>query len=196
VNSRGCESGATIHRFAQGTARYSAGMKRLLTLAALTAVLATPLAALAQSGPPPDGQGPPPEIRAKMEQLRASIRTEALTALSADHRKAVQAVLDQVASGKLKDAREAAKQIDAIVTPDETKAVLATRDALRNEMRGMMGPPPGGAPQGGPPQGGPPQGGGDHHDGGPPRMNDAGFYLLQLSLTREQMRALMPRPPR
>jgi hypothetical protein len=154
-------------------------MKRLTSLAVLTLVLANPFAALAQGGPPPDGRGPSPEMRAKMDKLRADTRSAAFNALSPDHQKAVQAVIDQLSSGKLKDPRDAGAQINKILTPDETKAVLAIAQKTTDAMK-AIGPPPGGPP------------GGDRR--GPPPVNDAGHLFIFVSLSREQMRALMPPP--
>jgi len=180
-------------------------MKRLFLAAALAAAIGVPLVAHAQATPP-DAMSA--DIRARMDAIRSTEKTAAFAALSADHKTKVQAIVDQVSAGKL-DGRSAATQIDAILTPDESKAVVASAVKARADMRAMrdaMGgpnggpnsgappnPPPPGAPGGPPPPGG--RGfGGPGGPGGPGRGSDAGFVLLQLSLTREQMRAAMPRP--
>jgi hypothetical protein len=132
-----------------------------------------------------------------------------MSALSTDHQAKVNAIVDQVKSGRLSDLHTAVAQIDAVLTPAEAKSVLAARDTFAANMRGPGGPL-GGAPQDGP--GGPPDGPGD---GGPPRggpggpppdgprggsrsmRNDAGFAFLMLGLDRDQMHTLFERsrPP-
>lgn len=112
---------------------------RNLLLAGAFAALASPLAAVAQMQP----GGPPPEMRAQFEQARTQARTAAMNDLSADHRAKVQAILAQVQSGSL-DPHAAAGQIDAILTPAESQAVLGEvqkmHDALRKSMQNA--PPP------------------------------------------------------
>ena len=118
------------------------------------------------------------------------------------------------------------KQIDALITVAEAKAVWTAAETSRREMFAAMmqsgggpgpmdpgpmmhgGPPAGGAApemnggmRGGPAQGGPMtwHGGGDHQRGrghhhhhgfGP----SASGYLIMVSMTPEQMRALRPAP--
>jgi len=155
-----------------------------LSLPVLAAVLAAglPLSACAQqsnaqeNGPP----GPPPEVRAQMQKARDDAKTAAFNDLSAADRAKVQSVIDQLNNGQLTDLRAAAQQIDAALTPAEQKAVLGERDKMMQTMRANM---PAGAP-GGPP----PEGRGGERRGA--MRNDAGFFLLQVSVSREKMREL------
>jgi hypothetical protein len=156
-------------------------MIRFVVAVMLVAALGTPLAARAQSGP--DG-GPPPAMRAKMDALRSQAKTDAYAALSADHRARVDAIVAQVAAGTL-DPRDAGKQIDALLAPDETTAVVAVAEQSRKAMRATFGDMRGGPPPGGPPPGAP--------EAGPPRGHhapSAGRFLIMVSLTPDQMRAL------
>lgn len=152
-------------------------MRYVLLAFALAAAL-VPAAAAAQATPPPSG-GPPPD-RAKLEEFRAVARTNALKNLSVDHLAKIQAIVSAVGAGTL-PLRDGAQQIDAILTPDESKAILAQEQKIRETMTAMRGgsnpnPPPPGAPPGqGPGQGAQP---------------NAGRFLLRLLLSPEQMRAL------
>lgn len=141
---------------------------RNVLLAGVVMALVSPVAALAQAAPP-DGppQGPPPEMRAQFEQARDQAKTAAMNDLSADHRAKVQAIIAQVQSGSL-DPRDAGTQIDGILSPSESQAVLGEAQKLRDAMHKAM------------------------QNAGPPRnhMNhkpDAGRILMMLNLG--------PRPP-
>jgi hypothetical protein len=157
-------------------------MRYLLFAFALAAAL-VPAAAAAQATPPPGG--PPPD-RAKLEEFRAVARVNALKNLSVDHQAKIQAIVSAVGAGTL-PLRDGAKQIDAILTPDESKAILAQEQQIRETMMAMRGganpnPPPPGAPPGqGPGQGAQP---------------NAGRFLLRLLLTPQQMRALRDQQPK
>jgi hypothetical protein len=130
-----------------------------------------------------------------MEKLRADAKASAYAALTPAHAASVQGIVAQVAAGTL-DRRAAAGQIDALLSPDEAKAVLAaetkSRAAMRAAFAGAGGPPP--PPPGGPPPGagGPPPGAGPPGGGrfGPP---SAGRFLLMVSMAPRQMRNTMPR---
>jgi hypothetical protein len=166
-------------------------MKRPLVLLALCASVAMPLAAFAQPAPPMPGS-PSPDQRAMMEKLRADAKTAAYGALTPAHATAVTAIVGQVTAGSL-GRRAAGKQIDALLTPDEQKAVLAAADTSRKAMMAAMGgPPPGnGPPPAGP--GGPPPGSGQPRDGGRFGPPSAGRFLLMVSMTRGQRRFTQPR---
>ncbi len=189
-------------------------MQRTILCALLVALcFGVPVAASAQ--PVPGGMPTPsPEMRAKIDAVGAQAKAESLAALMPDHRARVQAILAKVAAGGL-DPHEAEGQIDALLSPLETKAVMDIAVATTERMRAVFGGgPPGGPPGGGPPGGGPPGGGpdagppgGGPPDAGPPgggppgpppgaggwhggrRPPSAGGFLLRLSLTPEQMRA-------
>jgi hypothetical protein len=102
----------------------------------------------------------------------------------------VQAIIDQVNNGQLTDLRGAASQIDAILSPTETKAVLAERVKMMQTIQANMPDRPDGAgpggqgPNGGPPNGAP--GNGGRRGGG----NHAGRFLLQLGVSPDKMREL------
>jgi hypothetical protein len=123
-----------------------------------------------------------------MQAARDSAKTAAFNDLSAGSRAKVQAIIDQVNNGQLTDLRAAAQQIDAALTPAETKAVLAERDKMSQTMRANMPPrPDGAAPNGPPPNGGPNNADHPHRMGG---MKDAGGFFLRLAVSPEKMRAL------
>ena len=191
-----------------------------LSLPALALLVATglPLAACAQQSNAAEN-GPSPEIRAQIQAARDSAKTAAFNDLSPASRAKVQAIVDQINNGQLTDLRAAAQQIDAAITPAESKAVLGERDKLMQTMRANMPARPDGAmpgPNGPPPNGPPPNGAApngqpngannaDHPRRGFGRMNDAGGFLISVSVSREKMRALrqqqqqqqgqQPRPP-
>lgn len=149
-------------------------MKRHIVFAAALAAMLSPLAVLAQGAPPPpDGapQGPPPEMRAQFEQLRTQYKTAVLNDLSADHRAKVQAILAQVQSGSL-DPRDASGQIDGILSPSETQAVLGEAQKLHAAMQKAMAQA---------------QAQAQHHRGMAGHKPDAGRFLMMLSMP--------PRPP-
>jgi hypothetical protein len=162
-------------------------MKMRLSLLALGLAAAIPLAAAAEpAAPAGDGS---PEMRAQFERDRAETRTAVFADLSADHRAQVQAIVDKVNAGTLSNPLDAARQIDAILTPDEAKAVLAKRAKLGAAMhrgaREGAGPPPGGPPPGGPPPGGPPPGAA----GGQPAS--PGGFIMRLSIAPEKLHEMM-----
>jgi hypothetical protein len=145
-----------------------------------------PIVAAAQGEP---NGGPPPDVQAKMDQARSDAKTASYNALSADHRTKVQAIVDQFDAGTISDLRDAASQIDAVLTPDETKAVLAQRQTMRDAMGG--GAPGGGGPGGGFVGGGRPFSGSwaGHEHGG--HQADAGRFLLTIAADPEKVRDAM-----
>ena len=170
-----------------------------LSLPVLALVLATgmPLAACAQQSNAAEN-GPSSDVRAQMQQMRDQTKTAAFNDLSAADRAKVQAIIDQVNNGQLTDLRAAAQQIDAAITPAEAKAVLGERDKMMQAIHAALpsrdgnGPGPNGGPgaNGPGPNGAPPNA--DHPRGpwGGAGANDAGRFLLQLSISREKMREL------
>ena len=155
-------------------------MRKALPVLALFVATGLPLAACAQQSGAAEN-GPPPA----MLQARAAAKTAAFNDLTASDRAKVQAIIDQVNNGQLTDLRGAASQIDAILSPAETKAVLGERTKMMASMSANMPPRPDGAGPGGPgPNGGPPNGGGRR--GG----NHAGRFLLQLGVSPDKMREL------
>ncbi len=132
--SRGNET--ALPSFFQDRRPTMACMKNLVLAFALTASF-LPLAIGAQEPPGPPGDGPPPEMRAQMEQLRTQAQTNAMNALSADHRAKVQAIVAQVEGGSL-SREDATKQIDALLTPDESRAVLAQGQKMHEAMQAVF----------------------------------------------------------
>jgi hypothetical protein len=166
-----------------------------LTLPVLALALATglPLAACAQQSNAAEN-GPPPEVRAQMQAARDSAKTAAFNDLTPADRAKVQAIIDQVNNGQLTDLRAAAQQIDAILSPAESKAVLGERDKMMAAIRANMPARPDNmGPNGPPPNGAPPNGAapnGEHRGGFAGRGKDPGRFLLQLGVSPEKMRAL------
>jgi hypothetical protein len=140
-----------------------------------------------------------------MEKIHAEAKMAAFAALTPAHAASVTSITGQVVIGTL-DPRSAGKQIDGLLTTDETKAVLAAEQKSRDSMRaameaagvGPMGGPPGMGGPGG--RGGPPGMGGP--GGAPPDRagpgggrrfgHSAGRYLMMVSMTPEQMQKLRP----
>ncbi len=161
-----------------------------LTLPVLALALATglPLAACAQQSNASEN-GPSPEIRQQMQAAHDSAKTAAFNDLTPADRAKVQAIIDQVNNGQLTDLRAASQQIDAILSPTESKAVLGERTKMMAAIRANMPARPdnmGPGPNGAPPNGAAPNGGHRGGFGG----NDAGRFLLQLGVSREKMREL------
>ena len=165
-------------------------MKLSLPVLALIMATGLPLAACAQQSNAAERQAPSPEIRAQMQAARDSAKTAALNDLSAGSRAKVQAIVDQVNNGQLTDLRAASQQIDAALTPAESKAVLGERDKMMQSMRANMPPRPDGAMAG--PNGAPPNGGPNNadHPRGMGRMSTPGGFLLRLAVSPEKMKQL------
>jgi len=141
---------------------------RIITCAVALA-FGAPAMALAQTVP---DQGPPPGPPPQFLQIRDNARTAAYNDLSSDHRAKVQAIVTQARSGSL-DREDAAKQIDAVLTPAESQAVIGEGQKMRDAMRAAFANS-GAAP-----------GGFGNHEGserpGGNRQPDAGRILLMLS---------------
>ena len=87
------------------------------------------------------------DVRAKLEAAHAAARDAAFRTLTPEHRTRAQAIIDGITADRTADPRAAAKQIDTLLTPDESKAVLAEGQRLLEKLQSLW-PPPG---QGGPP---------------------------------------------
>ena len=122
-------------------------------------------------------------MRAQMEQIHTTARNNALNDLSGDHRNRVQAIINQVNAGTL-GRRTAAQQIDAFLSPDESQAVLAEGQKMRDSMRAMFQQQNGNMQ---PPNGDRMRGEGQAQ--GRRRTPDAGRVLVMLASNR------MHRPP-
>ncbi len=127
-----------------------------------------------------------PEMQAQVQTLRDTAKTASFNALSADHRTKVQAIVTQFDSGSVSIA-DAVTQIDALLTPDESKAVIAAGQTMRDAIRKMYSDANGGSPP--PARQGPPPGAGAGQ--GQRRPPDAGRILLQLAASPDALRAAM-----
>ncbi len=111
-----------------------------------------------------------PDMIAKIEHARLQAKSEAYAALSAPHRVAVATIVAQVNSGKITDLKVASEKVDAVLTYNEAKAILAAAQKAMMQIHGphMRGPggPMRGAPPGGDPMAGGPPGGGPMHKHG------------------------------
>jgi hypothetical protein len=148
-----------------------------LSMLALAASL-IPVAALAQPAPSQDGGGPSSDVRAKIDAVRNDAKTAALADLSDAHRAQVQAIVDKFdADGSTLTLADAASQIDGVLTPQESAAMLADNQKMRDAMRAAF--TSGGA-------GGP---GGHGGRGGARGTPDAGRFLLQVDALPDKYRA-------
>jgi hypothetical protein len=155
-------------------------MKLSVSVLALAMAAAMPLTVYAQVNAQ-SNDGPPPEVRAQMQRARDNAKAAAMNDLSPDHRAKVQAIISKANNAQsMSDLIDAAKQIDGVLTPDESKAVLGERDKMMQTIHANM-------PQGAGPVPGP---GGEHHGPGAGMRDDAGRFLLQLSISREKMHEL------
>jgi hypothetical protein len=106
---------------------YQIVMKKSLSLLALALVAGLPSVAGAQQAPPSSSSTSAPNSHLPTEAERAAAKAAALSALSADHRAKILAIVDRVNSGQLTDFHAAEQQIDAVLSPEEAKALLADR---------------------------------------------------------------------
>lgn len=154
-------------------------MNKMLSLCVLAVIAATGcVSAQTQDSPSPAALSP-------MRQARSDAKTASWNTLSADHQTKVQAIVDGFNSGTL-DIPTASAQIDAVLTPDETSAVQAQAQKLRDAMRAAYSANGGGGQQSG-----------AHLDGGRrggSRMGkkpDVGRFLLGLNADRDKWSAAM-----
>jgi hypothetical protein len=133
-----------------------------MTTALLRLALAASLLGLGACSHPDQTAGAIADNQAGFAQARAAAKTSTLQAISADHQTKINAVVASFNSGSLASP-DAAKAIDAILSPTETSAVLAQQVKMRSSFRS------------GHTQGGSPSGFSGRH-----RAPDAGRFLLQL----------------
>jgi hypothetical protein len=148
--------------------------KVVFTAAVLAAAI--PSVGIAQQGPP----AMPPGAM----QARDAAKTASFNDLNPDHRAKVQAIVDKFNSGSL-SMTDATSQIDGILSPDESKAVLGEQEKFRDAMRQQF------ANQNG--------GGGQYQGHGGMGMRqrqapDAGRFLLMMSASPDALRS-SGRPP-
>jgi hypothetical protein len=147
-------------------------MTKRTSLLALALAAAMPVAAFAQSAPPArQWPTPSPEMKARMQHARDEMRTSAFSHLSPAHRAEVQAIVDQVNSGKLNDPKDAVNRIDNVLSYNEGKAIIAGFKAHMAAMHGRRG---GWHPGGPPPPGAPPAPPAPPAAGAPPAMPSGG----------------------
>ena len=159
-------------------------MKLSLPVLALVVATGLPLAACAQQSNAAENGGPSPEIRAQMQAARENAKNAAFNDLSPADRARVQSIIDQVNNGQITDVRAAVQQIDSVLSPSESRAVLGERAKMMETIRANM--PQNGNGNG--PGAGPNGANGAHN--GMRGGNDAGRFLLTLGVSREKMREL------
>lgn len=170
-------------------------MNRTAIIASALLAASMPFAALAQGVPqasPAAAERPglTDDMRAKVDAARTTARDAALAALSPAHRASVQSIVAAVTAGTTTDVRAAATQIDALLTADESAAVLAQNAKLRDTLRTLVPQRPDGPPPGAPRERGP--NGMSDGAGAAAHPPSAGLTLLRLSLSREVMRLRRP----
>jgi len=133
--------------------------------------LAASLVPLAACSHPDQTNGPSPEMQARLTHVRAQAKTDALGALSPEHQSKIDAIVASFNTGSFA-ARDAAKHIDAVLSPGETSALLAQQQKMRDALRAAR--PAGGSPP--------------SAFGGRRRAPDAGRFLLQLLGSRDRLR--------
>jgi hypothetical protein len=128
--------------------------------------------------------------QAQMTQARSAAHDASFAALSADHRKTVQMIVDAFDNGKV-DILAGAQQIDAVLSPAEAQAVLAEQKKMRDSIRAAReqnGDSSGGGNGGG---GGGGMNGGGGGGGYGRRAPDAGRFMITVSGSPDKVREAM-----
>ena len=104
--------------------------------------LLMPGGALAETSPTPP-ECPPnfqamEQVRSRIDQLQTQERISTLNALSVAHRDLVAQVAGQLATAANPDVRAAAKQLDAALTPSESKSILDIASSTKQQMRQLI----------------------------------------------------------
>jgi hypothetical protein len=102
-------------------------MKRLLIAVAFGALVSAPV--LAQQPGPYHGLSQQAQYQKRMRNVALAAQSQAMMALSVDHRAKVKAVLARIKTGKL-TPQGAVQAIDATLTPREAQAVIAVQTRL------------------------------------------------------------------
>ena len=163
-------------------------MFRCAIVVVFGALFAAPVFAQQPGLSSPSYGAPPPDVQ-HYEQARNRARTHAMMALSVDHRAKVSAVLARVRAGQLMSLQDAVRQIEAVLTPKEARAVISINADLLLHYTKPFVPPDAGPGVG--PGPAPPPGAHVVFAG-----NTAGLALLELNLNPNQMQLLYARPPR
>jgi hypothetical protein len=120
-------------------------MKSLLSALSL-ALLVAPATASAQNAPPqPSGtssHGWPGRanmlpMMQKAEQLRREFRTQALAALSSEHRSQVGNIIGAMSVSASPDPRAAAQRIDGVLSDSERQAILSAKSSYETQRRAL-----------------------------------------------------------
>jgi Spy/CpxP family protein refolding chaperone len=117
-------------------------MRYLLLALTLTLTIA-PVAVTAADtppSPPPPGtsaqdwkHGPFGASMQQEMQLMRQFRTQALSALSSEHRNAIAGIIGTMAVAASPDPRAAAAQIDGVLNQSERQAILSARDSFKQQ---------------------------------------------------------------
>jgi hypothetical protein len=159
----------------------------LVLAVAASALALTGCGGNAQAQDGGNGPGANSPMRAAMEKARDDAKTSAMGDLSADHRAQVQKIVDAVNAGTDTDLSGAVQQVDAILSPDEAKAVSGERDKMMATVKAAVQANGGGTTGG---QAGGGATGARRGGGGMMRSKDPGRFLLMVNLSRERMQAL------
>jgi hypothetical protein len=103
------------------------GVKRLLIAVAFGALVSAPV--FAQQPGPYHGLSQQAQYQQRMRNVALAGQSQAMMALSVDHRAKVKAVLARLKTGKL-TPQGAVQAIDATLTPREAQAVIAVQTRL------------------------------------------------------------------
>ncbi len=151
-------------------------MKRIALFS--IALLASPTLALAQQAPAmqPPGAGAPAGMpnRAGFAQLHQQVRSQMLASLTAQHRALLANIVGQLATSATPDVAGAVRQLDAALSPQESRTILNAEASMRAQMSAAMNGSNGGQQSGPPPSAYTP---------------DAGRSLLHAALGLGHMRA-------
>ncbi|PZR60325.1 MAG: hypothetical protein DLM53_11695 [Candidatus Eremiobacter antarcticus] len=155
-------------------AAYNGGMNKFMPAMLAIAFSLAPFAARADAPSLDQGQG-----RQQMRQLRQQAQAEALNALTPAHRTLVTQVVGQLETQQRPDMHNAARTLDAALTPSERQSVLSIASRYEGQIRQMRQK---GGVQAAGPQGQLPKDGSQGAGARNAMRSDAGYNLLRLSM--------------
>ena len=122
---------------------YALRVRQLAPAFLTIAILLTPVGAVAGNATTASPECPPgframEQMRVRIEQLHAQERVSMLNALSAEHRNLLSQVAGQLAIATNPDLSAAAKQLDAALSPSESKAILDIASSTEQQVRQLM----------------------------------------------------------
>jgi len=165
------------------------GPMKYIALIGLVVSLGMAAPALAQYQPPsPAQQQQFDQMHAQMRQIRANERTQALNALSPQHRAMLSTMAGQLATSSNPNIDAAAARLDAILTPAEKQGVMNAVQNARAQQRSLFANMRAQSGYNGPANGRNSQGYGQRSQ----HFNDVGYLLLRLSMPGPDH---MGRPP-